>query len=155
MGYRSDRIKRRFASAAGLLIRDLRAYWIGILIAIPVLGTLEAIFGAICPIRFLFGLPCPGCGLTRAVRLLLKGELAASFAMHPMAVPALILILGFVLIRYFFPKYLPYLKIYAIIWIVATLVVFVCRMLLYFPGEEPICFYEGLLQKYILARALA
>jgi len=38
-----------------------------------------------CPFRALTGLPCPGCGLSRALTLLLRGDWAASFRLHPFA----------------------------------------------------------------------
>ena len=34
--------------------------------------------------------PCPGCGMTRAVQLLLLGDWRASLHMHPLAVPMLL-----------------------------------------------------------------
>ncbi len=39
----------------------------------------------------LWGVPCPGCGMTRALRELLQGHLLASLRLHPMlpAVPIL------------------------------------------------------------------
>ncbi len=42
-----------------------------------------------CPIRYLTGVPCPGCGMTRAWLSALHGDLAAAFAYHPLfwAVP--------------------------------------------------------------------
>lgn len=36
-----------------------------------------------CLFHFLTGFYCPGCGGTRAVRLLLEGNLAGSFCYHP------------------------------------------------------------------------
>lgn len=42
----------------------------------------------LCPSRRLLGLPCPGCGMTRALAALLRGDLAGAFALHPWA-PAL------------------------------------------------------------------
>jgi hypothetical protein len=44
-------------------------------------GAQEA---AICMFRHMGG-TCPGCGMTRAIALLARGELAAAFAMHPLA----------------------------------------------------------------------
>lgn len=35
-----------------------------------------------CDIRELFGVPCPGCGGTRAVYYLFRGNLAESFRLH-------------------------------------------------------------------------
>ncbi len=43
--------------------------------------------GATCPTARLFHFACPGCGMTRAFRLLADGDTAASLAMHPLAVP--------------------------------------------------------------------
>ena len=39
----------------------------------------------ICVVRTCTGTACPGCGLTRAVAYLLRGDLAAMWAMHPLA----------------------------------------------------------------------
>ena len=35
-----------------------------------------------CVYRFLFGLPCPGCGMTRAVMAALRLDFAAAFGYH-------------------------------------------------------------------------
>lgn len=40
----------------------------------------------ICPVRRLFGVPCPGCGSTRAVLLLLRGDFFGAATMNPVAV---------------------------------------------------------------------
>lgn len=39
-----------------------------------------------CPFHELTGLYCPGCGGTRAVKYLLKGELVKSFIYHPFVI---------------------------------------------------------------------
>ena len=52
-------------------------------------------FGYVCPFRALTGLPCPGCGMTRAWISLLHGDLSAAFRFHPFfwAVPVLLVFL--------------------------------------------------------------
>ena len=40
---------------------------------------------SLCLFRRLSRIPCPGCGLTRAVAALLRGDLRAAFAYHPAA----------------------------------------------------------------------
>jgi len=55
-----------------------------------VLGLL----GITCPIKFLTGISCPGCGMTRAWLSLLRLDLAGAVAYHPLfwlPVPALAL----------------------------------------------------------------
>jgi hypothetical protein len=52
------------------------------------LGALPAMLGvAQCPSARWLHFPCPGCGMTRAVRLFAHGDVAASMAMNPLAVP--------------------------------------------------------------------
>jgi len=43
-----------------------------------------------CTVATLFHHPCPGCGMTRALRLLAAGDLQGSLRMHPLALPALL-----------------------------------------------------------------
>jgi hypothetical protein len=47
-----------------------------------------------CPVALLLRIPCPGCGLTRATRLALHGDLAGATHLHPLwfvVVPAVML----------------------------------------------------------------
>ncbi len=43
-----------------------------------------------CPVARFLHEPCPGCGMTRAIELLARGDVAGSLAMHPLAVPTLL-----------------------------------------------------------------
>ncbi|HEU4753096.1 MAG TPA: DUF2752 domain-containing protein, partial [Armatimonadota bacterium] len=38
----------------------------------------------LCPTAAFFGIPCPGCGLTRATLLLAQGQLGAALRVHPL-----------------------------------------------------------------------
>jgi hypothetical protein len=42
-----------------------------------------------CALATLFHLPCPGCGMTRAIALLATGHLGASLRMNALALPVL------------------------------------------------------------------
>ena len=51
-----------------------------------------------CPSLLLFGLPCPGCGLSRATLAMLRLDVAAMWHFHPLA-PVLVPLVGWFLIR--------------------------------------------------------
>lgn len=49
-----------------------------------VLGGLFLLDFPLCPSRWLFGAPCPGCGLTRATVALLTGDFSQAMVFHPL-----------------------------------------------------------------------
>ena len=51
-----------------------------------------------CPVALFLHTPCPGCGMTRAIELLLHGDVAASLAMHPLAVPTVLVQVAFAIV---------------------------------------------------------
>lgn len=62
-------------------------------------GT-QLIFHASCPSVILLGLPCPGCGLTRAGICLLRGNLAGAVSINPTIFLWITLLLYFFICRY-------------------------------------------------------
>jgi hypothetical protein len=61
------------------------------------LGALLASGVVACPLRALTGVPCPGCGLTRAMFALAAGDPAGAFRHHPLVVlvaPLLAVVVG-------------------------------------------------------------
>lgn len=50
-----------------------------------------------CPFDYIFGISCPGCGMTRALLALLRFDLLSAFYYHPLFPLAIILILFFIL----------------------------------------------------------
>jgi uncharacterized protein DUF2752 len=55
-----------------------------VIFAIAVLLVAVPAIPATCPMRVLFHVPCPSCGLTRAARLALGGDFAGATRMHPL-----------------------------------------------------------------------
>jgi len=70
---------------------------------ITVLASVAGLFGLagavhfpMCPLASSFGIPCPGCGLTRATLALLHGDVQAALHFHPLVFVLAPLFIGFV-----------------------------------------------------------
>jgi hypothetical protein len=48
---------------------------------------------SLCPLHNLGITFCPGCGLGRSISLIFQGDFLASFRMHPLGMPAIVLLL--------------------------------------------------------------
>ncbi|UZD23198.1 DUF2752 domain-containing protein [Algoriphagus halophytocola] len=69
-------------------------FWIGSLLAIFLLDPHSSTHFSLCPLSQLGFDWCPGCGLGRAMSLLAKGEFQASWALHPLAGLAYVVIIA-------------------------------------------------------------
>ena len=72
----TDPLPRRWSSL-GILLGA------GALVAI----TTMVPWGGECGFRYALGADCPGCGMTRAMAALLRGDLRGSLRWHPLALP--------------------------------------------------------------------
>jgi len=89
--------------ALAALLRDRRvALGVAVVAAVQVAGVATGVGGWPCPVKGALGLPCPGCGLTRATVALLRGEFAASFRLHAFA-PVLLVGLAALAVAAFLP----------------------------------------------------
>jgi len=78
------------------LLRDRRvSLGVTAVAAAQVAGVAAGVGGWPCPVKAAFGIPCPGCGLTRASVALLRGEFATAFGLHAFAPVLLLGVLAF------------------------------------------------------------
>jgi hypothetical protein len=103
--------------------------------------------GTSCVFRSLTGLPCPGCGSTRAVGALLRGHIREAFDFHPLIFVTLILIAAYILARIFKLKIFnstknKRLNIFLFFVLGLYAVVYAARMILFFPGIEPMTYLD-------------
>ena len=69
----------------------MRRQEVGGLAALSALTVAAAAAGWLrCPLAALYHIPCPGCGMTRALVLLARGHVEASLQMNALAVPSLV-----------------------------------------------------------------
>tara|TARA_R110002020_G_scaffold157109_1_gene339491 strand:- start:10 stop:351 length:342 start_codon:yes stop_codon:yes gene_type:complete len=69
-------------------------FWIGSIIAVLFLDPHASSHLSLCPLSQLGFEWCPGCGLGRSMNLLARGELQASWNMHPLALLAYVVIIS-------------------------------------------------------------
>lgn len=90
---------QRFSSPllAQLLERRVTGVWVGVAV-VAHLGLMRLELPAWpCPVQHALGIPCPGCGLSRAIVALLHGDWLAALRLHafaPLLLAALALIIG-------------------------------------------------------------
>lgn len=95
-------------------------------------------FNIKCIIRTLIGIPCPGCGMTRAWIEAINLNFYEAFKFHPLFLLAPILII-LIIIRggESIDKYTKYIDISIVIIVVLFLGVYAFRMYMYFPNDVP------------------
>ncbi len=93
----------------------------------------------VCPFNHYFHIPCPGCGMTRAFKLILQGNILASLRYNLLAIPLFI----FIILSMIFlvvdiiknqTEYLAYIERISQkygVWIVlAVLIVWMCNIII-------------------------
>lgn len=67
------------------------------LIAMGLIAVILFVFDIGCPTRFVTGVCCPGCGMTRAVIHLCKGDISCAMYYHPLVFTLPIIAILFVI----------------------------------------------------------
>ena len=83
-----------------LFLQDIRALLPAILAVAAYWGVTHVLFDRFCPLQILFDFPCPGCGMTRALGLVLTGHFAAAWSLQPPVYGWIAAGLGFGIQRY-------------------------------------------------------
>ena len=103
------------------ILADLQMLKVPILLTAGVLIILQLLFGTVCPVRILFGIDCPGCGLTRAGICVLMLKWKQAWQYNPTIFLWIPCIVTGVLYRYIFPRMKSFLMILLGITYVVTL----------------------------------
>ncbi len=93
------------------------------------------LFGQFCPMMIALHLPCPGCGMTRALMLVLTGHLQEAWRLQPLVFGWIFLAVLFAVNRYILdrkPKILTYLLV---VLLLGAILLYLFRIKTGFPIE--------------------
>lgn len=138
-----QKILREMKTGFILLWKDIRRIWIAILVFVLYIQVGRKVLYSFCPSVVLTGFPCPGCGMTRAMFSILRGDFAVAWHFHPFAYAILIFLGVFGIRRYFLKKDIECMKKYLILLLSGMILFYVWRMINFFPGEPPMSYYYG------------
>ena len=128
--------------------RNIKKYRIFIIVIIFYLLAFQLIdpHGPNCLIKRTLGIPCPGCGMTRATYYLFTFQFSEAFFYHPLVFLMPLIVSTFLLNGYGIFKTLFESKIFWGIIIVSFVAVYIIRMYLYFPHTEPMDYYSFIIR---------
>ncbi len=136
--------------AGKLFWQDIKKLKIALILIGIYLAFMKFVLHSGCPFVVVTGFPCAACGLTRAGVHFLKGEWIQAWNVHPAIFPIVLLVVVFIIQRYFRQASLKKLKKYAILLIVGMLVLYVYRFATQFPGNPPMSYYRDNLMMRIV-----
>lgn len=132
-----EKLCRELPVIGNRIKQDIRQHGAGVLAVVMLYFLLHAVFDAFCLSVIVTGFPCPGCGMTRAVLYLLRGQLKRSWALNPAAGLWVAWALCFAFERYIRGRKSKML-IRALYGIALFMIVaYLIRMGMYFPDRPP------------------
>ena len=123
------------------VMKDLKKYWIPFTFIGLYIILYNLILGGTCPIRLVFGIPCPGCGVTRALVLLVKGDFVGAFKMHPFVYVVILLAGLYAVNAYILGKSCKWLEKPVMAVGILAISFYIYRMMTLFPDTEPMVSY--------------
>ena len=105
-----------------------------IFLILLVFGVLVVfVFDVDCLFKSIFGIPCPGCGLTRGFRALFRGDIVSAFSYNILTIPIFLFLVIFLVLfvidtlcnRNFVSRYLLFVSKYYYILIILVIISFV------------------------------
>ena len=123
------------------VLKDIKEYGWAVAAFVGCYVLIHVSFDAFCPLLVVTGIPCAGCGLTRAFLFLCSGQLGRAMYMNPSVLPVLLFVLYFVFCRYILGRRVKGLKWCLIFLVSGMLIIYIYRMWLYFPDRVPYVYY--------------
>ncbi len=94
-----------------------------------------------CPVLFITGFPCPGCGMTRAFIALLDFDIITSIHYHPLCIIVIIMFCCYILNEFKIIAISKRVKNISLVSILAMFIfVYIIRMIVMFPNTSPMLY---------------
>lgn len=125
------------------IISDIKEFRWPLLAVLIYYLMMHTVFDAFCPMLVLTGIPCAGCGLTRAAFFLVSGQIGRAFRINPSILPILFFLLYCGYFRYVKGRRVKGFGAALGILIMCMLAIYGYRMYLYFPDRAPYVYMEN------------
>ncbi len=125
------------------ILKDAKLFWPIPIIVGVIYVVVNKIEGAFCPSVIVLGLPCAGCGLTRAGIYVLQGRFIDAFYMNPTIYLWILFLLYIIIVRYILGKPLKHLTTIVAVLGIVMMVRFLIGMYLYYPDRPPFSYTGG------------
>lgn len=149
-------MKEYIKAVRGRLAADGKEYGIAVVALFIYAVVTNLVFHAFCPLIIFCGIPCPGCGISRATAYFLTGRWQQAWQMNPMVFPIAAAAVYFGWNRYLLGRKAKGIKVVIIALTVLLVAAYAVRMYLYFPNRVPYVYTENnvLAHLYLLWRQI-
>ncbi len=123
--------------------KDLKQFWPAAVIFVVYYLIVHWRYDAFCPLLVFAGIPCAGCGLTRAGLYLLQGQIARAAYINPAIFPIIVALIYGGYFRYIRGTKIKGLNLVFGILVGFMLIMYGYRMYLYFPNRVPYVYHKS------------
>jgi hypothetical protein len=132
---------------------DIRTHrWLipALLLLLAYIAVSRVFFSATCPFYRVLGIPCAGCGMSRAAYFALTGQFARAFYLNPLIFVIVLFAIYCFVFRYILGQAIPGFIAGLITIPILMIIFYIIRMYLYFPDRVPYVYnYGNLLEQSI------
>ena len=126
----------------GRIAADIKEYGMAVVALLIYTVVTNLVFHAFCPLIIFCGIPCPGCGVSRATACFLMGRWQQAWQLNPMIFPLVFTAVYFGWNRYLIGSRAKGIKALIVVLLVLMIAVYGVRMYLYFPNRVPYVYTE-------------
>ena len=130
-------MRKRSKEILNRIMEDVKKYIWGAVALLLYYLAVHLFSTAFCPMIRVTGIPCAGCGLTRAMLFLLTGQIRRAFFINPMIFPVVVFGLYCVYFRYIKGTRIKGFTLLLSCLAGLMIISFLYRMYLYFPDRTP------------------